>query len=309
MYLTRTVCVQIIKAYITALGFKEFLALAPFQGNEKKLLHTIIVNVCGSFFMATIVIDAGHGGSDPGAVYNGRQEKDDTLRLALAVGKILEENGQNVIYTRTTDVYQTPFQKATIANEAGADFFVSIHRNSSPVPGQYSGVETLVYERGGIKEEMAENINRELESVGFKNLGVQERPGLVVLRRTKMPAVLVEAGFINSGEDNRIFDESFDEMAQAIADGILQTIYAQEVEAYEKSREKRYRVQVGYFQSRENAKNMENMLVMMGFVPVTEQDAQGFFRVLAGEFEKLENAVKMELALRRAGFSTFITTE
>ena len=47
--------------------------------------------------MATIVIDAGHGGSDPGAVFEGRQEKDDTLRLALAVGKILEENGQNVI--------------------------------------------------------------------------------------------------------------------------------------------------------------------------------------------------------------------
>ena len=123
------------------------------------------------------------------------------------MGKILEENGQNVIYTRTTDVYQTPFQKATIGNEARADFFVSIHRNSSPVAGQYSGVETLVYERSGIKEEMAENINRELEEAGFKNLGVKERPGLVVLRRTKMPAVLVEAGFINNGEDNRIFDE------------------------------------------------------------------------------------------------------
>ena len=85
-----------------------------------------------------------HGGADPGAVFEGRQEKDDTLRLALAVGKILEENGQNVIYTRTTDVYQTPFQKATIGNEARADFFVSIHRNSSPVAGQYSGVETPV---------------------------------------------------------------------------------------------------------------------------------------------------------------------
>ena len=167
--------------------------------------------------MATIVIDAGHGGADPGAVFEGRQEKDDTLRLALAVGKILEENGQNVIYTRTTDVYQTPFQKATIGNEARADFFVSIHRNSSPVAGQYSGVETLVYERSGIKEEMAENINRELEEAGFKNLGVKERPGLVVLRRTKMPAVLVEAGFINNGEDNRIFDENFEEVAQAIA--------------------------------------------------------------------------------------------
>lgn len=135
--------------------------------------------------MATIVIDAGHGGADPGAVFEGRQEKDDTLRLALAVGKILEENGQNVIYTRTTDVYQTPFQKATIGNEARADFFVSIHRNSSPVAGQYSGVETLVYERSGIKEEMAENINRELEEAGFENLGVKERPGLVVLRGLK----------------------------------------------------------------------------------------------------------------------------
>jgi len=122
--------------------------------------------------MATIVIDAGHGGADPGAVFEGRQEKDDTLRLALAVGKILEENGQNVIYTRTTDVYQTPFQKATIGNEARADFFVSIHRNSSPVAGQYSGVETLVYERSGIKEEMAENINRELEETG-KSKGIE----------------------------------------------------------------------------------------------------------------------------------------
>ena len=83
------------------------------------------------------------------------------------------------------------------------------------------------YERSGIKEEMAENINRELEEAGFENLGVKERPGLVVLRRTKMPAVLVEAGFINNGEDNRIFDENFEEVAQAIADGILQTIYAQ----------------------------------------------------------------------------------
>ena len=68
--------------------------------------------------MATIVIDAGHGGADPGAVFEGRQEKDDTLRLALAVGKILEENGQNVIYTRTTDVYQTPDRKSTRLNSS-----------------------------------------------------------------------------------------------------------------------------------------------------------------------------------------------
>ena len=223
--------------------------------------------------MATIVIDAGHGGADPGAVFEGRQEKDDTLRLALAVGKILEENGQNVIYTRTTDVYQTPFQKATIGNEARADFFVSIHRNSSPVAGQYSGVETLV-----------------------------------VLRRTKMPAVLVEAGFINNGEDNRIFDENFEEVAQAIADGILQTIYAQEVESYEyeKEAETPYRIQLGFFNLEENARALQAQLLFLGYDAVIEPGEDGTYRVYSGSFEKLDNAAKMEQTLRKAGFSTYI---
>lgn len=61
--------------------------------------------------MAKIVVDAGHGGRDSGAVFQGRQEKDDTLRLALAVGEILERNGQEVVFTRTEDVYQTPLGK------------------------------------------------------------------------------------------------------------------------------------------------------------------------------------------------------
>ena len=61
----------------------------------------------------TIALDAGHGGSDPGATYNGRAEKDDTLRLTRAVGKILEMNGINVYYVRDNDEYETPFKKAT----------------------------------------------------------------------------------------------------------------------------------------------------------------------------------------------------
>ena len=160
-----------------------------------------------------VVIDAGHGGTDPGAVYKGRQEKDDNLRLALAVGRILSQNGVDVVYTRTTDVYQTPFEKARIANQTGADWFISFHRNSSPQPNQYSGVESLVYALSGRKVDMAENINGALGELGFKNLGVRARPGLVVLRRTQMPAVLVEVGFINNDADNALFDEKFDEIA------------------------------------------------------------------------------------------------
>ena len=174
--------------------------------------------------MALVVIDAGHGGSNPGAVYNGRQEKDDALRLSMEVGRILEENGVAVYYTRTTDVYESPYLKAQEANRVGADYFISIHRNSSPYPNQYMGVETLVYNRYSEAARLAYNINTQLEEVGYENLGINERPNLVVLNSTRMPAVLVEVGFINTDEDNDLFDERFEEIAQAIAEGILNTL-------------------------------------------------------------------------------------
>lgn len=175
--------------------------------------------------MAVVVLDAGHGGENPGAIYMGRQEKDDTLALTLAIGRILEANGVEVYYTRDTDVFETPLQKAQEANQTGADYFVSIHRNSSPMPNQYTGIETLVYNRYGEAARLAYNINEELEDIGFENQGVNERTNLAVLRRTQMPAVLVEVGFINTDADNALLDARFDDVAQAIADGILDTIY------------------------------------------------------------------------------------
>ena len=174
--------------------------------------------------MATIVLDAGHGGSDSGAVYQNRIEKDDTLALTLAVGNILEQNGVNVIYTRTNDIYESPAQKADKANAANADYFISIHRNSTPVPNSYSGVESLVYDSYGRAYEMAANINEQLNAIGMNNLGINERKNLVVLRRTSMPAVLLEIGYVNTDTDNVFFDQRFDDIANAIAQGILETI-------------------------------------------------------------------------------------
>lgn len=172
----------------------------------------------------TIALDAGHGGSDSGAIYNGREEKDDVLELTKAVGNILSQNGINIIYTRFDDEYETPFKKASDANNAGADYFISLHRNSSEYPNQYSGVESLVYTDSGIRGEIARNINEELAKTGFDNIGVSERKNLVVLRRTRMPAVLVEVGFINTDKDNELFDSEFDNIAKAIADGILSSV-------------------------------------------------------------------------------------
>lgn len=179
--------------------------------------------------MAKVVIDAGHGGSDWGASYMGRKEKDDNLNLAFAVGSILENNGVDVVYTRVDDVYDTPFQKATIGNESDADLFVSLHRDAANVPGTGSGISSLVYRDSGIPAELARNINSELSDLGFIDRGVVERPNLVVLKRTKMPAVLVESGFINNENDNEKFDAEFDSIANAIATGILDTIYSRQL--------------------------------------------------------------------------------
>ena len=65
-----------------------------------------------------IILDAGHGGRDSGAVFGERVEKDDNLEMTLAVGRLLEEQGFDVVYIRQEDIYQPPFQKATIANES-----------------------------------------------------------------------------------------------------------------------------------------------------------------------------------------------
>lgn len=251
-----------------------------------------------------IILDPGHGGSDPGAVYNGRQEKDDTLSMAMAVGELLKNAGFDVEYTRTTDVYNTPFEKATIGNNAGGDLFVSFHRNSSPVPNTYSGVQTLVYNDTGLKSDLARNINENLMALGFENKGVVERPNLVVLKRTRMPSVLIETGFINSDVDNALHDEKFDEIAQAIADAIIDTLNNEGVVA---SNGDIYSVQVGAFRNKQLAGNLAAQVKNQGFTSdVIFEDE--LFKVRVGNFENLDNAVAMEQKLRALGYNTFISS-
>lgn len=259
--------------------------------------------------MTQIAIDAGHGGVDPGAVYEGRQEKDDNLKLALAVGDILENKGIDVYYTRTEDVYQKPYEKAVLANEAKADYLVSFHRNSSMIPNQYTGVETLVYNDTGVKGKMARAINKELANVGFRNIGVNERPGLVILRRSKMPAILIEAGFINSEEDNRLFDDEFEQIAEGIAQGILETIRESGgMTGMENQKEiPYYRVQTGLYRKKENAWKQLEQLKNEGY-PAFIIMKDGYYAVQVGAFENLSNAVKMESILREHGYQTYITT-
>lgn len=252
--------------------------------------------------MATVMLDAGHGGYDNGASFNGRREKDDTLNLTLAVGNILENAGVNVLYTRTTDIYQSPLQKARIANESDADYFISIHRNSSTSPDMYSGVQTLVYANSGIPAVFAENINKELEKVGFNNIGVEERKNLAVLRRTKMPAALVEVGFINTKADNNIFDLKFPEVAQAIANGIIDTVSGADITGSEVGH---YWIQTGSFRHYDNAKNLAKNMQADGFDCLITPN-NDYYSVYNGVYDNYDKAEAVSKTLFNEGYETRI---
>ena len=254
-----------------------------------------------------VAIDPGHGGQDLGAVFEGRMEKDDNLAMALAIGQRLENHGLDVVYTRTTDVYDTPYQKAEMANKANADFLISIHRNSAATPDTSTGVETLVFRDDGPAADLAREINAQLQRVGFENRGVKERPNLLLLKRSKMPAVLVELGFINNRQDNEMFDRYFNEIADAIAEGIMNTIGIDNDDMEDESEQRLYRVQVGAFRNANSANQLLNELLELGYPAFIVFD-DGLYKVQVGAFAILDNAVQMEQTLRDAAYNTFITT-
>lgn len=170
-----------------------------------------------------VVIDPGHGGSDPGTIsFTNKPEKNFTLALGLKVQALLEQEPNiEVIMTRETDVYPTRSERVKLANDLNADVFVSIHGNSVTASPQVSGTETFYYQRASSKE-LANIIHKHLiEALGFKDRGVKNG-SLQVIRETTMPAVLLEIGFIsNKDEEEAMMSESTqDKAAQAIVDGI-----------------------------------------------------------------------------------------
>ncbi len=179
---------------------------------------------------ALVCLDAGHGGNDFGAQNGSRLEKDDNLRLTLAVGEILEDEGIKVIYTRKKDERTELEERAAFANKKGATYFVSIHRNSADA--DVSGVEIWINNDALLFEEkLAENILEKIDEVGYGNSrgvrrGYQGNPNgnYYVNSATDMPSCLIEMGFITTEEDNILFDENFDEYARAIAQGIIEGI-------------------------------------------------------------------------------------
>lgn len=171
----------------------------------------------------TIVIDAGHGGADPGAkgVSGRTRESYNTLFVAMDVKSLLEKAGANVVMTRATDVFVPLETRAAVANRSGADIFISIHNDSNPDPS-VRGVTTYYYNWHSrpLAEVMQASLVREL---GARSVGVFQRSFLVV-RDTWMPSVLLELGFLtNWAEEQLLADPAYRyRAAVAIYKGVVE---------------------------------------------------------------------------------------
>lgn len=179
-----------------------------------------------------VCIDAGHGGTDAGAINNNRYEKDDTLKIAKLIEKYLNNEGIKTVMTRTNDIYVSLRERCKIANKKRADLFISIHRNSAE---EGNGVEIWTNSKKKQDDlELSNMILENLQSVGIQtNRGVKigsiegENTNYYVLNNTNMTSCLIELGFITDNVDNNLFDENIENYAKAIAEGIIEQIIEQ----------------------------------------------------------------------------------
>lgn len=171
----------------------------------------------------TVALDAGHGGGDTGAFYDGICEKDINLAVAQKVEAILKDYGYRVVMTRTEDTYVDLYTRAEIANTANADIFVSIHSNAAVDAPDFTGIYTYHYPSSRQGALLAQAIQTPLCALtGAVDRGIASE-NFVVLRETNMSAALVEMGFMtNSGELNLLVASSYqDKLAAGIAEGIV----------------------------------------------------------------------------------------
>lgn len=170
-----------------------------------------------------IIIDPGHGGTDPGAVGpTGLQEKDANWQIAVITAGELAKRGIKIVFTRNGDEQVSLDKRVQIANNIKADYFVSIHANSANNP-KATGTETFAYAPGVEGDRLAHSIQRSLvQAIGLADRGVKYDT-LKVTRATNMPAVLVEVAFISNPDEEKLLKgNSFLEMAgTSIGKGIL----------------------------------------------------------------------------------------
>jgi N-acetylmuramoyl-L-alanine amidase len=226
--------------------------------------------------MIRIVLDAGHGGNDPGAVANGLKEKDLTLTIVKHIGRLLGEyEGVEVHYTRTDDRFLELSERAAIANKLNADYFISVHINA----GGGTGFESYIHNGNVSAATIAYQnvIHAEImKAIGNVKDRGKKRANYAVLRLTNMPAILTENLFIDNPNDaTKLKSEQFLlQVAHGHVQGIVKAFGLKKKaqpkptpsQPQQKSSDKKlYRVQVGAFTEKENAERLAEELKKKGY--------------------------------------------
>lgn len=175
-----------------------------------------------SMYKQIIVLDAGHGGSDSGAVAYGYKEKNMTLKIVQAAKKYFDKDPNiKVYYTRLSDTYPSLSDRSALANNVGADRFYSVHINSAGKSAH--GTETLYNSKGykstsGLTSyKWSATIHPYIRSAtGFTNRGLVDRTGLYVLRHSKTASTLTEIGFVSNKSESKKMNANLNKYGKAV---------------------------------------------------------------------------------------------
>ncbi len=179
-----------------------------------------------------VAIDPGHGGQDSGSTYDGVEEKNLNLNIALYLAEELDNRGISYVMTREDDSFVALGDRAYIANDAKAELFISIHHNAIKNATSANGTETLYYPNSDEDcklsgEELASIIQKHLiTELGTRDRGVISRPNLAVIRKTNMPACIAEIGYLsNANERGLLVSDNFQRLAaKALANAIEEAL-------------------------------------------------------------------------------------
>lgn len=213
------------------------------KGQDSK--NTDNVNIKPIAKEVKIVIDPGHGGEDYGTTKGNLYEKDFNLDISLKLGKLLEELGIKVIYTRDKDIDVGLDERVNIANNNDATLFISVHNNYMPDYADYKGTETLycvpanpVENKMDGKKLAAIVQKRLVDTLKTVDNGIIYRPNLVVLRKTNMPAVIAEIAYMSNASDRaKLLDEGFrQKAAEALAEAVMEALEFMEAKKNEEGK-------------------------------------------------------------------------
>lgn len=188
--------------------------------------------------MSKIFIDPGHGAHDPGAVGKRSKEKDNVLKVGLRLRSLLEAAGHTVKMSRSTDVFISLADRAKMANDWGADYFISLHNNAATATA--TGFETFIF--NGPVSAATSKLQNAVHSAIAGSIGIvdrgKKRANYAVLRLSKMPAILIEYAFISNVNDESILIHEVEKLAQLTAKGIVGVAGGKLVTPKEPSKEK-----------------------------------------------------------------------